>query len=227
MAYAENFNELMHGLHAHHPSWNSEFFVTQFLEGLRAEIRAAIVLHRHANLDTTVELACLQEEVLETNLKEGRKIDSHGRNTLRATSTLARPFGGQWMKGEERLKAEVPAEDKVAALRAYRCSKGLCHTCGEKRSQEYRCGPTVQLHVVEELLQLFPTEDVVESDTNDATPDEPETEELLAISREAVLGIESPKTMRLQGLIQRHEVLMPVDSGSTHSFISEQLANRL
>lgn len=86
----------------------------------------------------------------------------------------------------------------------------------------------MQLHVVEELLQLFPTEDVVESDTNDATPDEPETEELLAISREAVvLGIESPKTMWLQGLIQRHEVLMPVDSGSTHSFISEQLANRL
>lgn len=76
-------------------------------------------------------------------------------------------------------------------------------------------------------MQLFPTEDVVESDTNDATPDEPETEELLAISREAVLGIESPKTMRLQGLIQRHEVLMLVDSGSTHSFISEQLANRL
>lgn len=109
MAYAENFNELMHGLHTHHPSWNSEFFVTQFLEGLRAEIRAAVVLHRPANLDTAVELACLQEEVLETNLKECRKIDSHGKNTLRATSTLACPFGDSGRKGknDRRLKCQL------------------------------------------------------------------------------------------------------------------------
>lgn len=65
LAYVEKFNELMHGMHAHHPSWNTHFYVTQFIDGLRGEIRAVILLHRPADLDTAVELACLQEEVLD------------------------------------------------------------------------------------------------------------------------------------------------------------------
>ena len=44
------------------------------------------------------------------------------------------------------------------------------------------------------------------------------------ISKEALDGGESPTTMRLHGWVQGREVLMLVDSGSSHSFICESLA---
>lgn len=139
---------------------------------------------------------------------------------------------GSWCVKSEDSKA-VPVDDKFAALRAYRRAKGLCHTCGERWSREHRCGPTVQLHVAEELLQLFSVDEPV-SDEPAAESLQTEYEEigeqedaLLTISREAVLGTESPKSVRLQSLIQHHEVLMLVDSSSTHNFISVQLADRL
>lgn len=130
-------------------------------------------------------------------------------------------------KGDDKLTTEVSAADKVAALRAFCRAKGLCHTCGEKWSRDHRCGPTVQLHVIEEVLQLFSDEVPEEVESSTSPPAESDDGELLAISREAVLGIESSRTVRLQGFIQRHEVLMLVDSGSSHSFISEKLANKL
>lgn len=47
------------------------------------------------------------------------------------------------------------------------------------------------------------------------------------ISKEALEGAESPTTMRLHGWVQDREVLMLVDSGSSHSFICETLAEQL
>lgn len=75
LSYAEKFNELMHQLYAHHPSWNSVFFITEFLDGLKPEVRAAVILHRPNDLDTAVDLACLQEEVLEAGRRDSRRID--------------------------------------------------------------------------------------------------------------------------------------------------------
>ena len=121
-SYAEKFNELMHQLYAHHSSWNSEFFVTQFLDGLKPEIQAAVLLHRPSDMDTAVDLACLQEEVLETTRKDTRQVDfsvSHRSN---------QQFSGA---GGQADKRALPMEDRVATLRAYRKAKGLCHTCGE------------------------------------------------------------------------------------------------
>lgn len=41
--YAEKFNEFMHNLLVHHSFWNPIFFVTQFVDGLRSDVRFAIV----------------------------------------------------------------------------------------------------------------------------------------------------------------------------------------
>lgn len=49
----------MHQFHAHHSSWDSMFFVTQFIDGLRANIHGAILLHHPTDMDIAVDLACL------------------------------------------------------------------------------------------------------------------------------------------------------------------------
>jgi hypothetical protein len=57
--YTSKFNPLMHNLMAHHNSWEPAFFVTHYIDGLRRDIRAAVVLHRPVDLATAVDLAIL------------------------------------------------------------------------------------------------------------------------------------------------------------------------
>jgi hypothetical protein len=66
------------------------------------------------------------------------------------------------------------------------------------------------------------------SDTDSDTTDKgvgDSTEEVLALSFAAVEGVQGKKTMRLQGLIQNHEVPILVDSGSSNTFIRAELVN--
>lgn len=63
--YILQFEELMHQLLAHNPSFDPVFFTTQFLEGLWHEIRASVVLHQPKDLDFAFSAASLQEELLD------------------------------------------------------------------------------------------------------------------------------------------------------------------
>lgn len=87
--YAKKFNELMHNMLARHSSCNPVFFVTQFVDGLRGDVRSAVVQHRPQDLDIVVALACLQEEVLETTRRDPRQPD-YTHNT-RAGMRMALP----------------------------------------------------------------------------------------------------------------------------------------
>lgn len=51
--------------------------------------------------------------------------------------------------------------------------------------------------------------------------------DLMAISQEVVQGIVNMRTLRLQGTIQNQAVVMLVDSGSSHCFMSEEFSRRL
>uniref|UniRef100_A0A8R7V0R5 Uncharacterized protein n=1 Tax=Triticum urartu TaxID=4572 RepID=A0A8R7V0R5_TRIUA len=44
------------------------FFLTRFIEGLRADIRAVVLIQRPPDLDTACSLALLQEEVVDGEL---------------------------------------------------------------------------------------------------------------------------------------------------------------
>lgn len=63
--YMSQFEEIMHQLLAHNPSFDPVFFTTQFLEGLKHEIRMGVVLHQPKDLDSTFSLASMQEELMD------------------------------------------------------------------------------------------------------------------------------------------------------------------
>jgi 5S rRNA maturation endonuclease (ribonuclease M5) len=52
-------------------------------------------------------------------------------------------------------------------------------------------------------------------------------EELLALSYCAAARIQGKKTMRLRGIINNHEVLILIDSGSSGTFVSDKLVREL
>jgi hypothetical protein len=116
-------------------------------------------------------------------------------------------------------------DDKLAALRAQRREQGLCMKCGGKWGRAHKCPNQVPLHILEELLDVMNTEDVCEEhqDLEDTSSDE----EMLALSWSANEGIQGKKTIRLQGLIDKQEILILIDSGSSSTFISSTTAQRL
>lgn len=46
-------------------------------------------------------------------------------------------------------------EDKLATLCNYRKAQGLCMHCKEKWGPGHRCAPQVQLHVLQEVWNLY------------------------------------------------------------------------
>jgi hypothetical protein len=121
--------------------------------------------------------------------------------------------------------AQATADERVTALRAFRRAKGLCYKCGERWRKEHTCPASVQLHIVEELFELFSSEELNGSDTETQTPDET----VCSISIHAMTGssANSPGVIQLQAFVADKEILLLVDSGSSTSFINKHLAATL
>jgi hypothetical protein len=77
---------------------------------------------------------------------------------------------------------------------------------------------------LQEIWDLIDDEVVGAGDSTD----ESTTEQLfLALYEADVAGVEAPRTLKIKSSIQHLHVLVLIDSGSSHSFISEQVANQL
>lgn len=76
--------------------------------------------------------------------------------------------------------------------------------------------------MVEELLELLQTSEPVITEVV-----EEEDDCVMSLSKMAADGVEGLRTVRLVGRIDDQEILILVDSGSSHSFISTQAACKL
>lgn len=232
--YVERFDSVMHQLMAYESTAPPIYFVTKFMEGLRDDIRSMVMLQRPQDLDSACSLALLQEEavggtksVTFRNVNSPPFVKSPSRSNINSASPTSSTITSPTHSPEEKRMPEATRgrEDRVAALKSYRRSKGLCFTCGEKWGRDHKCATSVQLHVVEELLDALQSDmDIIS--TAGSIP-EGEEDVLMSISAQALHGTETSKSNRLRGWIQDKEMLMLVDSGSTHSFIDEQISTKL
>lgn len=218
---------------AYDPSLKPVYFVTKFVEGLKHEIKSAMLLQRPGDLDATCTLAFLQEEALEGDKpKESKRVDttSYQKGSHKGAMPLPLPpttRGGPPVLSQDRRSADQVAQSKeaerLAALKSYRRSKVLCFVCGEKWSKDHKCASSIQLHVVQELMDVLQVTLLSDHEASEFQ----ENNTLMAISPQAVNGTESSHSIRLRGWVQGIEVLMLIDSGSTHSFVDHQLGLRL
>lgn len=188
------------------------------------------------DLETVVSLALLQEEIGEDsdNSPSFNKHLNSYRSNSKAMMATTPPVQNRMKhiktsedkRGTDSARSSTSAQ-KLAALKAYRRAMGLCFKCGEKWNPQHQCAPTFQLHVVEELLELFESPDSPESFTTTVNDEAEVDQELLALSQQALSGIESNSCFRLQGVIQDQEVLILIDSGSSGKFVSSLLADKL
>jgi hypothetical protein len=111
-------------------------------------------------------------------------------------------------------------DDKMRALKQYRCARGLCEKCAEKWSYRHHCAPQVQLHAIHECWDLFPDEESSEDFCDSPQQSEDSAQLCLFLSEAAVSGVDSSRSMKMVGLVQGHPVMILIDSGSSHSFLS-------
>jgi hypothetical protein len=115
-------------------------------------------------------------------------------------------------------------EDKIKALRAYRRAKGLCDRCAEKWFKGHTCAASVQLHAMQQVFELLP----IEETEGELHSDEAVEEQLfLAISSQAVSGGTAKRSLQMMGVMQQQMINILIDSGNTHSFISQNLVDKL
>jgi hypothetical protein len=153
--------------------------LTRFIEGLREDIRAVVMVQRLTDLDTACSLALLQEEVAERELplhsKQEQRYITFPRKSIASASTSSSPaIAGRAADSRGIEAARTNNSDKYNALRAYRKAKGPCFKCGEKWGHDHTCPQIVQLHVVEELLSLLSQEELTGVDSTESSSDEPE-----------------------------------------------------
>lgn len=230
--YIETFSDLVHEMLAHDPTIANSIITNRFIDGLRDDIRAIVVVHRPQDLDTASSLALLQEEVLvDYPRKEFKKPDGISYQKRYSTdgtksgvsSSIASPSRSLHSLPVDDKKSSKPVkpktmDDKLSALKAYRRAKGLCYKCGEKWNPSHKC--LLQFPCI--LLKKFGCSD--STNTQFDSDDSDVTDDLCALSSQAIHGTEGYKTIRLRGFVSGLEAFILVDFGSTHCFINEQLA---
>jgi len=241
--YVERFSELVDQLIAYEHSTDPMYYTIRFMDGLCDNIRSIVLVQRPSSLDTAYSLALLQEEVVGTVFKRDSRRPEAGFQWKppppRAPLPLPAPPAADRPHPPTDAKPAAPepgkpTADKFAALKAYRRARGLCDRCAERWHPGHKCAPTVQLHVVQELMDLIAHADgntdsfgdgyELSSQQGGSVKD---AQLFLALSPEAFGGTEGPRTMRFQGTIQHHHLLILVDSGSSHSFLSSHIADKL
>jgi hypothetical protein len=167
--------------------------------------------------------------MLEVSLKryQLRAVKQFSKHTDR-TATVSNPTTtAAGVLGAAPVEAKNPVnykrDDKLSAFMTQRKKMGLCMKCGDKWERVHKCPQHIFLHIMEKLLEAVQESSVDDSSSTDTSSDE----ELLSLSLSATVGIQGKKTMRLQGTFKGHEILILVDSGSSSTFISASLVQKL
>ena len=109
----------------------------------------------------------------------------------------------------------------------------MCYNCDDQFQPGHRCKRQFYLLIVEPETPDPQTEALIQlmlppEPTLDPQPEpEPSVEPKPQISLHALMGHKIPQTLRVQGRINNHPLMVLVDSGSTHNFIQDRIARQL
>ncbi|KAL0533232.1 hypothetical protein IC582_030448 [Cucumis melo] len=220
-----------------------------FMNGLLPWVRSEVFFCRPKSLAEMMEVAQMVEnrEIARTEAKmcgySGGKIA--GQNSVVGKIST----GG--VAGDNKnntvfpirtitLRSSVPNENRRegsykrlpdAEFQA-RKEKGLCFRCNEKYSADHKC----RLKEQRELRMFVVTEGREEYEI---VEDEKEEKELgcmeinenlttvVELSINSVVGLNDPGTMKVRGKLLGEEVVILIDCGATHNFVSEKLVKKL
>lgn len=106
-----------------------------------------------------------------------------------------------------------------------RRNKGLCYYCDEKFTRGHKCAHKSLLLLEGECSD--DEEDILLKPQREGTEQNQWKEEPPpAVSIQAMFGCPTPRTIRLMGVINKKQVAILLDTGSTHNFVDPRLVKR-
>jgi hypothetical protein len=215
--YQQQFEELSYQVAIQNPHYEEQFYVSQFIRGLKSELRAAIESQVPETVERAILLALVQQELLaEAKPWAHRPQPQHKPEPVVPHADVTRQAakignGDLWRDRE---------------LRDYRKANNLCFWCGEKYDPTHQCArkPTAELHALatedtpeqlsDEVLNILEMQDIAEA-------------QQLSLSIHALADTESNNTICLRAMVGNQVLLVLVDSGSTGSFLNSSMLPQL
>lgn len=205
--YQEQFEELANRT----TNLPESFFISCFISGLKEEVKAGVQMFRPTTITQAIGLAKLQENSIEAITKKTRSAPSKPDYTV-TQSTVGSHWGTTY-NGSHRRENKTFNEKRA---------KGLCFKCNEKWSKGHECKKK-QLFALEGDGEDLKSDQEGEEESDGEQEKE---EEELQISLNAITGSVSFRTMRVRGNVKKRLMMILIDSGSTHNFLSPEIVKR-
>lgn len=212
--YCQQFETSMYHLWSLDPTLSTQFFISQFLLGLKVELRLGVCLHAPTSITQAAVFARIQEEELEKQRAPRNCIVPVGRPPPSATTSTQTCIVSQPRLGRDDYARE-------RQLKEFRRANGLCFRCGNKYSRNHQCKRTGQILMIEvgDFGEIHSHDTVHALQLLD--PPGAHEPECCATSQHPVSRDEAPSTIRLRAQVGDQYMLLLVDSGSSHSFLSD------
>jgi hypothetical protein len=216
--YANAFETLQYQITMHDLGMGDAYFISQFIKGLKPEIRYPVQGQVPHTMERAVRLAKIQETIQE-------KAKSKGSRGL-VNSKQAPMLTGKW---EPRAQGVIPAAmTKERQLRDFCRANSLCYFCREPYDATHaaKCSkrPKAQANaLVLNNLDITLTDEVLQQlDIEDAL-----YAEFGSLSINAIAGTEDGEVIRLRALVKNKVMLILVDIGSSNCFISADFVKKV
>lgn len=195
----------------HNSGFDDLFFVTQFVKGLKLEVGSVVQTQIPETMERAILLAKIQQQVLDK-----------GKHKWQKQTTWNRPSHHQPKIG---TKPAPPTTSlwKERQVRDYRKTNGLCFYCAEPFDVNHKNVCTKRPQQAQVNALVVNDLDVVLNDDilNQLAVEDALTEDFCQLSLNALSGTEHGDCMKLRALVKNKVMLLLVDSGSSHSFVSQ------
>ncbi|XP_012857031.1 PREDICTED: uncharacterized protein LOC105976303 [Erythranthe guttata] len=207
--------------------YDEEFFMTCFESGLPEDNQQFSSLFEAKNLQQAFDQTRKQEALLEAIAKRGKlhskPMTSQAFQPKRLLQHNHQNTQTALVKANPTQANHPPRKNLTLSEMRARREKGLCFNCDEQYQPGHKCKYT-QLYMVmtsaEEEAHLLAMSSMEQVENE-------EQMENVEVSLNAIAGQSGARTIKVQGELEKGAIKILIDTGSTHSFICEQLAQQL
>jgi hypothetical protein len=215
--YHRNFEHLVYNIRLYNSSLSEMMLTSQFIMGLKDEIKHQVELMLLENVAKAVVLAVMQEHLLQSSRKAPRQFP------IRTSVSSAK-------SGNKASSSSATEVWQAHQLKEYRRANGLCYRCGEKHAPSHKCNnatSAAQIIVLttesndgrgilsDDMLNMLEGIQIAEGDCESY------------LSLHALSGTQGNREIHLRALIQNQVLSILVDSGSSHTFLNTSMVSLL
>jgi hypothetical protein len=214
--YVERFEELKSLMHSLNPLLPESYYISRFISGLKEDIKPMLKILKPDTLMTTFDQAKWQEE---PNNILARK------NRFSTKPVMGSQWGRSFGNQQSNYMSNNLQTPKVSeTMYKQRCGLGQCFKCGDKLMPGHEC-MVKGLHMIEGREEEEFMDAATRNNSTEMAPDSKIEE--YGLSLNALADNYAHNTKQIRGSYQGRDLIILIDSGSTHSFMDANVVGEL